>query len=400
MSGIAFAGLYAVLGIPIARLADRTKRVAVIAVGMVLWSAMTSAAGLARNFWQLFLARAGVGIGEAALSPAAYSIVADYFPPEKLSRALSVYTLAIYFGMGAALLLGSLVVNLVGSLPPQHLPLVGRVYSWQLALVAVGTPGVFLAALMLTVREPQRRGQLAPVGGPATDAPRPPANPLVPYLRRRWRIYLPHMLGFALAGMYGNGLATWVPELFRRSWGWPVGRTGTAFGLILLLAGAPAVLLGGAWADRLRQRGHLGAPLGIAIAAIVPLGVAGVVLPLTSNPYVALALLAVCMMCFGIPGALAPSSLQLITPNEYRARVSAVFLLATTLIGSGFGPTVVALVNDYVFRDDASLRYSLSLVAGIAAPMSAMLLWAGLKPFRQAAAEMSGGPPATGHGSR
>lgn len=388
LSGFAFAFLYSLLGIPIARLADRRRRVTIIAVGMVLWSAMTSASGIAKSFGQLFLARAGVGIGEATLSPAAYSLVADYFPPNKMARAISVYTLAIYFGMAGALLIGSFVIHLVDHIPSLDLAIVGKLYSWQLALIITGMPGLGIAALLITVREPRRRGMISDQNAQAELAR--PKTELVRFLRAHWQLYLAHMLGFSLAGLYGAALVTWVPELFRRTYGWPVGRTGVAFGCILLLAGAPAVLLGGWCADRQRSRGVLDAPLRLAILAIVPLAIAGVLLPLAPNAYVALLLLAVCIFCFGFPGSLAPSALQLVTPNQYRAQLSAVFLLATTLLGQGAGPTVVALISDYVFLDETQLRYSMCVVAAITLPLSAFCLAAGLRPFRQAAAILHG----------
>jgi MFS family permease len=382
LSGLAFAGLYAVVGIPIARCTDRGNRVAIITAGMLLWSAMTAACGLARSFWQLFLARVGVGIGEATLSPAAYSIIADYFPPHRLGRALSVYTLAIYFGTGAALLVGSFVVSLVQGLPPIAIPHLGLLHPWQLALVAVGLPGLVFAVLMLTVREPERRAQRAS----GDDGQR---AAVFPYLRDHWRLYVPHFAGFTLMGLFGNGLATWTPEFFLRQHGWPPQRTAVAFGLILLVFGAPGVLLGGWYADRRRSAGILDAPIRVAIAALVPLGICGVIVPLVANPWLALAFLAVVIFCFSVPGGLAPASVQMVTPQRLRARVSAVYLFCTALLGGGLGPTVVAAVTDYVFRNEAALGLSISAVAAVVTPISVLALVLLLRPFRQAVARLT-----------
>ncbi len=382
LSGLAFAGLYALLGIPIARLTDKGNRVAIITAGMLLWSAMTALCGIARTFWQLFLARVGVGIGEATLSPAAFSIIADSFPPQKLGRALAVYTLAIYFGMGAALLLGSFVVAFVQHLCPVSVPWVGPVKPWQMALVCVGLPGIAFAVLMLTVRDPPRRRV-------STVNEEVEAGSVFRFLRNHWRIYAPHFTGFALMGLLGNGLATWIPEFFLRQHGWPPQRTGVAFGLILLFVGGPGVLLGGWYADRKRAAGMLDAPIRVAIAAIIPLGLAAVLLPFAPDPWIALALLAVVMFCFSLPGGLAPASVQMVTPSRLRARVSAVYLFCTALIGTGFGPTVVAAVTDYVFRRDSALGQSLSVVAAVVTPISVFALVALLRPFRAQAAAMS-----------
>jgi MFS family permease len=382
LSGIAFAGLYALLGIPIARLTDRGSRVAIITAGMLLWSTMTAACGLARNFTQLFLARVGVGIGEATLSPAAYSMIADSFPAQKLGRALGVYTLAIYLGMGAALLLGSFVIAFVSHLPPVTLPLVGTVRPWQLALVSVGLPGLLFAVLMLTVREPPRRS--APVTDPGGES-----GSVFRYLGAHWRLYAPHFAGFSLLGLFGNGLATWVPEFFARQHGWPTQRTGVAFGLILLLCGAPGVMLGGWLADRRRAGGDIVAPIRIAILAIVPLGLCGVAMPLVAEPGLALALLAVVIFCFSVPGGLAPASVQMVTPPGLRARVSAVYLFCTSLIGGGLGPTAVAWVTDYVYADEAALGRSLCVVAVVVVPASVLALASVLRPFRVRVVELA-----------
>lgn len=379
IAGFAFALFYAILGVPIAMLADRYNRVALIAAGMTLWSVMTTVCGFARGFWSFFLARVGVGVGETALSPSAYSIIADYFPPQKLGKALSVYTLAIYFGMGSALLLGSVVVGFVMRMPAFELPLVGAVHPWQLALMLVGAPGVLLAAILLTVREPRRRSAAN------LEAARAAGDSVFRYLGARWRIYAPHFAGFSLLGMLGNGIATWTPEFFLRKYGIPTNHTALVFGLILIGCGGPGILLGGWYADRRRALGQLDAPIRVAVGAIIPLGICASLMPNVANPNLAFALLAGVMFCFSLPGGLAPASLQMITPGHLRARVSAVYLFFTTLIGTGCGPTVVALFTDHVFHDDAMLGRSLTVVALGVAPLGLLLILATLKPFRVAA---------------
>jgi len=265
------------------------------------------------------------------------------------------------------------VIAFVQHIPPLDVPLVGIVRPWQLALVCVGLPGILFALLMLTVREPPRR---------AAAATAAPARSVFVHLRENWRIYAPHFAGFSLMGLFGNGLVVWIPEFFRRQHGWPTDRTGVAFGVILLLFGGPGVLLGGWIADRLRAAGDLVAPIRVAIAAIIPLGICGVVLPLVANPWIAISLLAVVIFCFSIPGGLAPASVQMMTPPPLRARVSAVYLFCTSLIGGGLGPTVVAGVTDYVFRNEAALGLSLSVVALVVAPISVLALVSLLRPFR------------------
>ena len=158
LGGLAFSILYTTLGIPIARLADQTHRRNLMAAGLAFWSIMTATCGLARSFWGLFAARIGVGVGEAALSPAAFSLLADYFPPQRLARAISVYSMGLYFGAGLALMIGGSVVKAVSSAPVHELPIIGEVFPWQMTFFAVGLLGLPALLLMFTIREPVRRG--------------------------------------------------------------------------------------------------------------------------------------------------------------------------------------------------------------------------------------------------
>jgi MFS family permease len=379
IAGFAFALFYALLGVPIATLSDRYNRSLIIAAGMFLWSLMTSLCGLARTFWQFFLARVGVGIGETVLSPSAFSLIADYFPPDRLGKALGLYNLAIYSGSGVALLLGSGVVKFVMHAPPVSFPGIGEIRPWQFALVLVGTPGALLAAILFTVREPRQRR----TGGQARlDRSR---QSLASYLISRRQVYVPHFAAFSILGLLGTGIATWVPEFFLRKYGWSTDKTAMLFGSILAVCGGPAVLLGGWYADRRRSVGELDAPIRVAIGAIIPLGLCAALMPNMARPEFAMVLLAGMIFSFGLFGALAPASIQMITPAGLRARVSAVFLFCTTLAGMGLGPTVVALLTDYVFGREQLLYKSLTALSLVTAPAGFALMIATLGPFRAAA---------------
>lgn len=174
LAGFAFAIFYTLMGIPLGRIADRYNRRNLIAVGITVWCLMTAACGLARTYWELFLARVGVGIGEAALSPAAYSMISDLFPRDQLGRAIAIYSIGLPIGSGVALLIGALVVGMVANVPPITLPLVGTLYAWQLTFLLVGLPGLIVALLVLALREPQRRDQV--VGQPLAPASLGPAH--------------------------------------------------------------------------------------------------------------------------------------------------------------------------------------------------------------------------------
>jgi MFS family permease len=209
------------------------------------------------------------------------------------------------------------------------------------------------------------------------------------HLLRGWRYYVPHFTGFALAGLYAVGLTTWLPEFFRRTYGWPVQRTGVVLALVLIGVGAPSTLAGGWLADVLRARRLYAAPMWIAAFALLLLWPLSVLLPLARTAPEAIGLLVLVTAVLTFPTAVAPTALQLVTPNRMRAQVTAVFLLGNNLIGTGGGPLAVGLVTDVVFGRDAALRYSLATLGAVICPLAALALWLGRKPFAAAARAIS-----------
>lgn len=181
LMGFSFAVFYTAFGLPLGRIADSRSRRGLIGFGMAFWSLMTAACGLAQRYWQLVLLRIGVGVGEASLSPAAYSLIMDYFPPARRSLAISVYSMAIYLGAGLALLLGGVVIQVTSVAPSVGVPLLGEIRSWQAVMLAVGLPGLLAALLLLTVREPLRRGN--------AGAGAPPVRVVVAYFRANLRTF-------------------------------------------------------------------------------------------------------------------------------------------------------------------------------------------------------------------
>src|SRR6202161_3902739 len=200
LQGLAFALLYTFLGLPIARLSDRHSRRAIIAGGVFIWSIMATLCGLARTAAQLFVARIGVGVGEAALSPAAYSIITDSFPRSKLGSAFGVYNIGITIGAGVAFLVGGIVVAAVSHAGATYsLPLLGEVRAWQMVFIVTGAPGIVLPLLLLTVREPKRRGILrASSAQPAATLPRPPLREVLGYIWLNRKFYCLHFIALAL----------------------------------------------------------------------------------------------------------------------------------------------------------------------------------------------------------
>ena len=379
LAGLAFSVFYTIMGVPLARLADQSHRRNIITAGVAGWSFMTAMSGAAQNFWQLFLARIGVGVGEATLSPAAFSMISDYFPKQKLARAISVYSMGVYFGAGLALMIGGLVIKLVSSAPPIELPLIGTVRSWQLTFFFVGLLGLPILLLLATVREPLRRGQAAT----AKSSHGASLKDLKAFLRGNvWTITW-HFAAFSLIGIGIVTYLVWTPTWFIRTYGWDAPRIGLVYGGMTFVLGTAGVYTGGFVADWLQRRGYEDAILRATLYGgllAVPFGVAT---PLMPNETLAVVSLAITTFLLAFPQGLPAAALQVIAPNRLRAQMTALYFLVGNLIALGIGPTMVALVTDYGFADPQQLRYSMSIVCAIVIPLGVIAVALSLKPYRE-----------------
>ena len=383
LHGLAFGLFYTLMGLPLGRVADRSNRRVLMALGVGAWSLMTAVCGLARNFWQLFAARIGVGIGEAALSPAAYSLIADYFPPNKLGRALGTYSMGVYLGAGLAYIIGGLVIELVAAAPDVTLPLIGTMRSWQVTFFVVGLPGLLVALLVLTIREPLRRGLLLRDGA----AQHVSVGELFAFLWRERRIFVAHFLGFSLLALLFNAVAAWTPAFFIRKFAYTAPEIGISLGFVVLIFGSAGIVCGGWFGDHLSARGYRDAPLRAAAIGALALAPFAATATLVSNPVLSLTLLCPLLFFSSFPFGLAAAAMQLVTPNQMRGQVSAVYLFAVNLLGIAWGPTIAALLTDYLFKDDMAVGYSIAIVAGLSAPLAAVVLYTAFKPFREAMGE-------------
>ena len=348
LMGLSFALFYTVCGIPLGRVADTRSRRGLIAVGILFWSAATAACGMAKMYWQFLLCRIGVGVGEAALSPAAYSLIADSFPAERRATAISVYSMGVYLGSGLAFLVGGLVIQFASEQGDVTLPVLGEVRPWQLIFLILGVAGVLFTLLMLAVKEPARRGAGAGVAVPLSEVGR--------YIRANRRTVLLHNFGFAGLAFAGYGSAAWVPTFYIRTYGWDAGQVGIVYGSIVAVFGCLGIVFGGRLADWMAKRGRSDANMRVGLYAALGALPMVVLFPLMDTAFWASVLMAPTVFCLSMPFGVAPAAIQEIMPNSMRGQASAIYLFVITLIGLGVGPTAVALVTDFVFADDAALR--------------------------------------------
>ena len=372
--GLSFTIFYVAVGIPVARLADRSNRRNIVAAAVFVWSGMTALCGLARSFPLLFAARVGVGAGEGGFSPAAYSILADYFPKNKLPAAMGVYQMGIYLGGACALLIGGLISTVVPPSEEVVLPLFGALKGWHIVFLALGIPGLLLSALILTVREPARQGA-------AVEAPKVPLPQFFAHIGKHKRAYFGIALAFALMIFVGNGTGAWIPAFLERKYGWSTADIGASYGLIVFFCGTSGALAGGFFASWLRERGYERANLQTALIGFTALIPVTIGFPLMPTAQLALVLIGIMNFFAGFNFGGGLAALQELTPKRMRALLSAMYLLTINIIGAALGPTAVALITDFWFADPQRLPEAIALTCAIASPLSVLALVIGMRGY-------------------
>lgn len=368
--GGAFALFYTFFGMPIAWLADRWNRRLIIFLGVTLWSVATVLCGMAGGYWSLFAARVGVGVGEAALNPPALSLLKDYFPPDRLGRAVGVYTAGISAGMGVGSFLAATIYPAISAHGPYLLPVFGTVSPWQYMFILVGLPGFLVALMILTIREPSRRVY-------ATAFARVSLWQSIAYVGQRRSTYGLLFIGLSAMAITNYGVGYWIPEFLRRTYQLDIPTMAWYLqvrGVVLIVAGVVGVLVGGWLSDALNRRYDDGyvrtAMIGYAFLFVGYVGI-----PLMPTPGLSMAMLVPATIGGAISTVGGVASVLAIAPPNMRAQLTAMYYFTLNLIGLMLGPTMVALLTDRVFRSDDSLYLSLVIVAGASVVVGTWLLW-------------------------
>lgn len=384
--GFSVVLFYALVGIPAARLADTHNRKWLMTLSISIWSLATAACGLAHSFWQFFAARFGIGAGESISGPLSYSLLADYFPPDKLPRGIAIYNAGLQGGNALSLLLGAFLIHILAGLPTIEVPLLGVVRDWQLVFILTGAVGIPVALLTAWMAEPKRRGLLNRTIG---SSPRgAPLRQVLAYLWANRRIYGPMFVGLCLTSIHMMGAGAWMAAFYSRTYGWEPATIGLYSGLVSLGLAGPA-LYGAVWFNEyLRKQGHADANLRVMSIGLTLTAPVMIAAPLMPSPWLALAL-------FGIGPALmlvaAPSlntALQIITPNEMRGQMTAIYLFIVLAVSQAAGPTLFAFLTTQVYGDESHLRYAIATSAAVLFPATAMAYWSGIGPYRRRILEM------------
>jgi predicted MFS family arabinose efflux permease len=341
MGGLAFALFYTGLGIPVAMLADRFSRTWIMTVALTVWSAMTAASGLATNFWQLFAARLGVGVGEAGGVAPAYSLISDYFPPDQRARALSVFSFGIPIGSAIGIVFGGIIASLI---------------NWRYAFFIVGLAGVVIAPIFrMTIKEPPR-GQF---DRERRDRKAPGLRAILRTLARKPSFWL-LSLGASCSSMMGYGVFFWLPSFFVRSYNLTLLNASLFYGAVLLVGGLAGIWAGGWLGDRFghTRRAQYARIPAFAFLATVPFYVLAILSPTLTVSF--LVLLVPTALGLAWLGPVISAIQHLVRP-DMRATASAIFLFINNLIGIGLGTYAIGALSDTLAMrfGDESLRYSI-----------------------------------------
>ncbi len=377
LSGLAFGLFYATLGVPIGWLADRTSRRNIIGVGIALWSIATASCGMANTYLQLFFSRMTVGVGEATLGPSASSMIADLFSPKDRPKAFGIYVMGTAFGTGLSALMGALVIGLLSAHGDYDVPVLGIIRSWQAVFFIVGLPGLVVAALVMTVPEPVRRGRLNKAGNASI-------MDVLRFMASRKMAYACSFLGpiFIIMAIYGS--IAWSASFFIRAYGWSPQQYGYVSAPLSTLAGVISALSSGFVTTYFSRRDKHTGPIMTILLGVIGSTLAHVMMPFSPNGAIAFGFSFAGSLFANWPSAAAFTALNQITPNEMRAQITALYNLTIGLTGLTLGPLIVGILTDYVFADPKMVGYSLGATYGGCGIMGVTIILLGHKSFAAA----------------
>ncbi len=388
LHGGAFALTFAVFGLLAGAFADRYNRRWTIFASVTIWSLATAACGMAQNFWQMLLARVGVGAGEAGLNPCAVSIISDLFPRDRITSAMAVYSIGTSLGSGCAYLFGGIIIGLVAQTPTLVWPVIGEIRSWQAVFFIVGIPGALFGLTIFTIPEPLRRGlRHVHQKGSLLRNTFSGYGELLTFMRQHWKFFLYSYLGFAVASISVVGNTVWYPAHMGRTFGWGAAKIGLVFGLTAMIAGLTSKLLCGYFVDRMYRHGYRDAQLrwyaGCLLVA-TPLGIIGLV---SDNPIIFIAGIGLFTSLLASLPAVVSAGFSLVTPNELRGTSMAVFATVNAVIGSATGPILIATASDQLYGGGTSIGLGMATVMGICCPLAAFILSRAFRAMREAVVE-------------
>ena len=376
--GFAFALFYNFMSWPAGVLTDRHNRRNLMAAGIAAWSAMTVLCGAASQYWHLFLARMGVGVGEATLGPAANSTLADVVPIDRLPLAIGVVSAAPFIGQGLANILGGPLIDALEARPAIEVPLMGTLYTWQAVFILVGAPGLLVALLFFTFSEPARTQTLRAQGQAV------PFTEVCAFVKDRWVFFTLIFVAYLCLATQGWSLFSWLVEFYVRNHQWSRTEIGLTYGFIAMVVGIAGSVLAGYWAGRMMRGGTQDATLRLVFYGSLLLLPLAPLLTIAPNPWHGIFLLVPVTFLMAMPAGLIMTSLQAIAPNEMRGQMVAFYLIAVNFLSYTFAPSLPAVMSDFLFASPLALGKSISILAVVNYLVAAICLGFGLKAYRDA----------------
>ena len=381
--GFAFALFYTTMGIPIGRLADKKSRKTIIGIGISFWCLMTAATGIIKTYLQLFIARVGVGVGEATLSPSALSMISDYFPKEKRGTAMGFFNMGVSVGSGIALILGGQIVAYFADFPPIILPIVGQIYEWQALFIFIGIPGLLVALLMTTVKEPSRKGKMKILTKSGDTSEEISIKETIRFIYERKEAYGWLFLSMACSVLMGYAFLSWLPTMYMRAYDVSISTITLWLGVAFLLGGPFGATMSGWLGDKLYTKYNNSSHVMLFAYSMIVLTVAATLVPLMPSYQTATLMFMPQIIMAAGQTALAPVAMINITPNQIRGQVTAVYFFVISMTGYTLGPTSVALITDFVFKDESLITYSISIVSLVAGVIGTYAGFKSLNYFRK-----------------
>ena len=393
--GAAFGLFYTLIGLPIAYYVDRLSRRWILALGLAVWNVGTALCGIAQNFWQLFAARFLVGAGEGVNGPASYAIIGDVFPRERIPRAIALLQAGSVIAPALAMFLSAWLLHLFLGMKPIRVGF-GVIHGWQLIFILIGLPSLAIAALIVvTVPEPARRtirNQMAEITAGA-DLERGGIRAWFQdyavafrYMRLQRRIYAP-MFASLFAGAFSIGALQWMPIFYQRTFGWGPARLAALQGGAQLIATTLGLIASVLLAERFSRRKRADAAFRVYILSLI-IALPAVFTVLMPTPWIAFGVGTLSLFSVGMSGASQNAALQIITPAELRGKVTALYLLVYSLVGLAFSPLLYALIEDFILRDEALIRWAIFWPLLLFRPLSLLIACFGLRPYGREVARL------------
>ncbi len=384
LGGAAFSVFYALMAFPIGYAVDHVKRMRLLGAGIGLWSFMTVSAIFANTFSKLFGARVGVAVGEAVVAPTSVSIVGDCYPLDKRGTPMAIITSGVYLGIGLSLLGGGYLIDYLTDIGGVTLPVIGQIKPWQAVFLIAGAPGLLLAAVAFSIKEPLRIKLASRAGSQQTD------KAIIIHLKNHRASLIPMFSGFIFMSMIFYSFSFWGPTMMLRTFDLTLSEVGATLGIVTILCSIAGTFLAGFTVDRLSEKGYQDAPLRAAIGACLLALPMIVLAPIMPSALLSWCLIGMYLMFISAYATLSLLAVGRMAGSNLRGQLTAVFALLMMIFGLTLGPQLTAFITDFVFADANALNWSISLTGGLTLSIAALLFTKSLPHYKASVEQLNG----------